>query len=157
MKRTDKKTEASKTLIGAVREFILSCPFIKEFEDAFPVIGVENLAEEVDSYMIEALPVNPVIKQYLDGSSIRQFAFVLASRELNGENEVNIENNQFYEKFSEWLDKCTRTNVFPELGEHREAMKINATTCGYVFNADETKATYQIQCNMKYYQKVGGN
>ena len=62
----------------------------------------------------------------------------------------------FYENFSEWLERCSLKGDLPELGEGKEAKKIQALTNGYVLNADETKAQYQIQCQLVYYQKFLG-
>lgn len=144
-------------IIGAVREFILTCPFLDKFEEAFPMIDVEELGEETNNYMIETVPVEPVVRKYLDGSSIRRFSFVFASRELNADTETKIENSGFYEDFTDWLEKCSNNKVFPTLKDGKEVMEIKATTCGYVFNDDETKSQYQIQCTMKYYQRVKEN
>ena len=44
----------------------------------------------------------------------------------------------------------------PEMDKGKRAIKIQALTNGYVFNADATKAQYQIQCQLIYYQKLGG-
>lgn len=139
------------TIIESIRNFIEDCPFLPEFRQA---VNAEYLGEEAGSYMIEATPVEPIIKRYMDGSSVRQFAFVFASREYFGQDAMeNIANSGFYEHFADWLETCTLSGILPEMEEKKTAKKIMAATTGYVFNADETKAMYQIQCKLIYFQE----
>lgn len=143
------------SLIGSIREFVNGCPLLQEFD---ALVGVEYLEENTKSYMIEASVTDtPIQKRYLNGDTIRRFNFVFCSREYFGLDTVeNMDVAEFYEDFSEWLEKCSLTNNLPDLGEGKEATKIRALTNGYVMNADETKAQYQIQCQLVYYQKFLG-
>ena len=97
----------------------------------------------------------PIKKRYMDGCTVRQLNFIFASREYFGrELAENLDIDEFYEKFSEWLEECSRTEEkLPVLGEGKEARKIEATTHGYVFDASETLAQYQIQCKLTYFQE----
>ena len=143
------------SLIGSIREFVNGCPLLQEFD---ALVGVEYLEENTKSYMIEASVTDtPIQKRYLNGDTIRHFNFVFASREYFGLDTVeNMDVAEFYEDFSEWLEECSLTNNLPDLGEGKEATKIRALTNGYVMNADETKAQYQIQCQLVYYQEFLG-
>ena len=90
----------------------------------------------------------------MDGSTVRQLNFIFASREYFGrELAENLDIDEFYEKFSEWLEECSMEKNLPVLGEGKEARKIEATTHGYVFDASETLAQYQIQCKLTYFQE----
>lgn len=138
------------TTIEYIRNFIETCPWLPEFRAA---INAEYLGEDTKSYMIESTPVDPVVKRYMDGSSVRQFAFVFASRECFGPDVIeNIDNSGFYEHFADWLEQCSRTGL-SDMGQGKQAKKCMAVTTGYVFNADETKAMYQIQCRLTYFQE----
>lgn len=139
------------TIIESVRNFIETCPYLPEFRAA---VNAQYLGEDVKSYMIESTPVEPVVKRYTDGSTLRQFAFVFASREYFGPDVIeNIDNSGFYEHFADWLEMSTMEGHLPEMEQGKHPRKILATTTGYVFNADETKAMYQIQCRLTYFQE----
>ena len=124
----------------------------------YDLVGVEHLPEDTKSYAIEAsVTSQPIKKRYINGDTERRFNFVLASREYFGADVAeNIDVAEFYEDFSDWLERCTINNELPEMDKGKRAIKIQALTNGYVFNADATKAQYQIQCQLIYYQKLGG-
>lgn len=145
------------SVIENVRAFINNkCPYLDEFD---AIVGVEYLPEDEKSYMIEAsITDKPVVKAYMNGDKIKRFNFVFASREYFGADIAeNMDIAGFYEHFSEWLEECDMNSVLPELSDGKEARHIKALTNGYVFNQTETKAQYQIQCQLIYFQKrLGG-
>ena len=69
-------------IINSIRKFMLECPHLDEFAKG---INVDYLDDEIASYSIEEVPTNPIIKRYVDGSSVRQFEFIFASRESYGQ------------------------------------------------------------------------
>lgn len=144
------------SVIGDVRTFIAGCPFLNEFSQGIgKLINVNYLDEGKKSYMVEpSVNDRPIKKRYMDGSTVRQLNFIFASREYFGrELAENLDIDEFYEKFSEWLEECSMEKKLPILGEGKEARKIEATTHGYVFDASETLAQYQIQCKLTYFQE----
>ncbi len=143
------------SVIECVRAFINQCPFLDEFD---VIVGVEYLPEDTKSYMIEASVTDkPVVKSYVNGDKIKKFNFVFASREYMGADTVeNMDVAGFYEHFSEWLEACEREGILPELSDGKEARHIKALTNGYVYDQTETKARYQIQCQLIYFQKGTG-
>lgn len=139
------------TVIESIRNFVETCPYLPEFRKA---VNAEYLGEAAKSYMIESTPIEPITKRYMDGSSVRQFAFVFASREYFGPDVIeNIDNSGFYEHFATWLEESTLSGKLPQMGAGRTPKKIVALTTGYVFNADKAKAMYQIQCKLIYFQE----
>lgn len=139
------------TIIESVRDFIQSCPFLDEFSKA---VNVNYMDDDAVNYMIEPTPVNPIVKNYIGGSSVRQFTFVFASREYYGPDTIeNISKSGFYERFADWLEASTLQRKLPVMGDKRTPRKIFAETTGYVYNADETLAQYQIQCKLIYFQE----
>lgn len=144
-----------KSVIEVIKDFIKTCPYLQDFEDGIKNIGVDYLDEKPDAYVIESVPVNPIVKYYTDGSAEKQFAFVFASKEYYGRDAMtNIENIGFYEKFSSWLMHKTRMRELPDLGEGREAWSVQATLTPYLFDIDPEMdvARYQIQCVLNYYE-----
>lgn len=137
------------TIIESVKNFILTCPFLVELA----AVNVDFLPDSPDTYSIESVPVNSVIRTYLDGSQERQFVFVFASRlYYSDETKNNIENSGFYENFSDWLDEQTKCGNLPIMREGLTPTKIEAMSSGYLFDisGDLSNARYQIQCRLTY-------
>lgn len=140
------------TIIKYIRDFIKTCPHLDEFHQG---IGIDYLREDATAYMIESVPVDPIVKKFMDGGSVRQFAFNFSSREVYGSDVLeNIENIGFFEHFSEWLEEQTDSRVLPELDARRMPLSVQATTPGYLYNNELDKAQYVIQCNFKYKQEA---
>ena len=141
----------SKTIIEAIRGWLRSYPPLADGR-----LGVDCLPEEAKTYSIDAIPGPEIVKQYLDGSTVKQFDFVLASRVFWGDQIIqNTDNLEWYENFSVWVKQQNqKPKHLPELGEYRTAQKIEVTTSGYLFQVSEDgKARYQIQLKLTYYEK----
>ena len=139
-------------IINSIRKFMLECPHLDEFAKG---INVDYLDDEIASYSIEEVPTNPIIKRYVDGSSVRQFEFIFASRESYGQEVLqNIENSGFYEHFADWIEKKNKASEFPVLGRNLQARKIECTSTGYAFQTDEDRARYQIQLRLTYFKEA---
>lgn len=141
------------SVAGKVKEFIETCPFLKEFGQAtFPVVYLDVLEDNATMYSIESTPAEPIVRRYANGDSVRQYVFSLCSRELYGtaENEATAE---FYEKFSDWLDDCTRDGILPALSGQLQSKSIRATTDGYLYDNEGTSCQYRIQCQFIYFKR----
>lgn len=137
------------TLIAAVRKYLETCPLLNGGR-----LNVDFLPAEATSYSVDVVPVKPVVKAYMDGSSKRQFLFTFATRVFYGPDyRQQLDNLCFFEEFGEWIEKQSRLRRLPELGEGRRAEKLEVTTSGYVFLPDTDTARYQIQCKLSYFQK----
>ena len=141
--------EQDKSIVECIRDFIKKCPYLPDYANT---IGVDYLDGDISSYAIEAVPCKPIIKTYVSGQTIRQFTFYFCSRECCTRDVLeNLEVSMFYEKFQDWLETCTRNEDLPVLTGGKAAQQIMATTHGYVFDANQDKAQYTIQCNLIYY------
>ena len=65
------------SIIQAIRDYIAACPLLHEGA----IVGVDRLGAQGVAYTIDTTPCEPVVRQYVDGGSMRQFLFVFASRE----------------------------------------------------------------------------
>ncbi len=132
---------------------------LKQYFEAYApdinVLGVDFLGDSIGIMVIEAVPCNPVLAAYLDGSTERQFLFVIGGREFYSE-EVwqGIENAGVYEQLQNWLMRQTRDGVLPVLDGGREATSLSVTSSAYILESDEPggNARYQIQCRLTYFQ-----
>lgn len=63
------------TIIQSLRDYFLTCPLMGD-----SAINVDYLPEgpEVE-YSIDTTPATEIVKQYIDGSSVRQYLFVIRS------------------------------------------------------------------------------
>lgn len=136
------------SIIEAIRTFVLLCPFLKD-----GIINVDFLGDQPTEYTIDGVPTAEVVRKYADGGTLKRYTFIFASREYYGENALkNIENNNFYEDFSKWLEKQNNEGILPLLDNGRTSQKIEALTPGYLFDSSTNNARYQIQCRLTYYE-----
>lgn len=137
-------------IIDSIRDYMLNCPVL----DAYAKLNVDFLGTQPTEYTIDSQPTTNIVKQYVDGSAIKQFVFVFGSREYYGPDVLqNIENSGFYEELSEWFDKQSKIGNLPALKNGKKAIKIEALTTGYLFDATEDNARYQIQCRLIYFEE----
>lgn len=137
------------TIIESVRNFLKDCPLLSDGK-----INVDFLPADAVAYSVDVTPITPVVKRYIDGSSLRQFAFVFATRTYYGDHlRQQIDNIGFFEAFAEWIEDQNRARKFPDLGEGRVVRSLEVTTSGYVFAPETDMARYQIQCRLTYFQE----
>ncbi len=136
------------TIIESVRQYLEGCPLLEGGR-----LNVDFLPPEAANYSVDVVPATPIIKQYLGGSSMRQFLFVVATRTYYGEHiRQQLDNLAFFEAFSEWIEDQNSKKIFPGLGPGRRPLKLEVTTSGYVFAVDTENARYQIQLKLTYFQ-----
>lgn len=136
-------------MIEKIREYFLGCPLIDEESQ----INVDYLGIEAVEYTIDSVPADPILKQYVDGGALKQFVFVFGSREYyNAQVTQNIANSGFYQEFSEWVNNENKQGNLPDLSGGKEPIKIEVISQGYLFDASEDNARYQIQLRLTYYE-----
>ncbi len=136
-------------IIEKIRKYMLGCPLLDEFGK----INVDYLGVNPTEYTIDSQPTTETLKEYVDGGKLKQYVFVFGSREYYGPDEIqNIENSGFYEKLSDWFHEQSEKGELPLLDDNKRAIKIEALTTGYLFDATEDNARYQIQARLIYYE-----
>ena len=140
----------SDTIIKSLWDYFLACPLMSDKK-----INVDFLPEKGVEYSIDTTPATEIVKQYIDGSSVRQYLFVIRSVEDYGPDVLqNLSNSGFYESLSTWLENQTREKNLPSLPEGKEPQKIEAQSTGYLFTTGPDTGKYQIQCRLQYFQEV---
>ena len=136
----------NKPVIECVRDYVMQFPELKD-----GCLLVDFLGSQPVEYVVETVPCDPVYKRYIDGSCVRQFLFLFASREYYSE-DVNkcIENNLFYEKFADWIEGNNYDGLLPELDDRYSAVSIEVVTGGYAFDEGTNTARYQMQLRLIY-------
>ena len=140
-------------IIESIRDYMRNLECLDTFNNAIRV-NINYLEENPDTYSIEEVPVEPVVKKYINGDSIRQYAFIFTSREPYGVDVLtNIDNSGFYEKLADEIERNNENEIFPLLDDGLEPLKIEVTSTGYAFAVTEDTAQYQINLRLKYFKR----
>lgn len=138
------------TLGETLWDYFRKCPLI----DQQNRLNFNALGAEPSECTIEDTPENPILQQYMDGSTVRAKTFVLGSRLSYGlDARMNIESSGAFEALRRWIEQQNRAKQFPALEEGRRALKLEALTDGYLFTSEEDTARYQIQLRLTYFEK----
>ena len=133
-------------MISKIRQYFFNLGIIDENSN----INVDFLSNEPIEYVIEPIPVEPIIRPYRDGGSLRQFVFQFGSREYYGADVIqNMKNTEFYEDFSALIEDNNRKGVLPKINGIQSIECLNNGT----INEDNTdNAKYVIQMRITYYK-----
>ena len=133
-------------MISKIRQYFFDLGIIDENSN----INVDFLSNEPIAYVIEPIPIEPILRQYADGSSLRQFVFQFGSREYFGADVIqNMRNTEFYEDFSELIEDNNKKGVLPKINGIQSIECLNNGT----INEDNTdNAKYVIQMRITYYK-----
>ena len=129
--------------------------WLKQYSKLKGRLDVDFLDEQADTYRIDTIPCEEIIKRYKDGGTVRQFQFAVSSRRFYEQNiKQNLSNLQFFEDLTKWVENKARSRSLPVMDKGRTAQKIVVTSTAYPFVVSEDgKARYQIQMRLEYYQK----
>ena len=133
-------------MISKIRQYFFDLGIIDENSN----INIDFLSNKPIEYVIEPIPIEPILRQYADGSSLRQFVFQFGSREYFGADVIqNMRNTEFYEDFSELIEDNNRKGVLPKINGIQSIECLNNGT----INEDNTdNAKYVIQMRITYYK-----
>lgn len=135
------------TVIECVRNWLKQYPALKGRLD------VDFLGENADTYSVDTIPCEEIIKRYKDGSTIKQFQFAVSSRCFYEQNiKQNIKNLSIFEGLTAWIEQKSRARELPQMDNNRTALKIIVTSTAYPFVVSEDgKARYQLQMRLEYF------
>lgn len=133
-------------MIDKLRQYFFDLGIIDENSN----INVDFLSNEPIQYVIEPIPVEPIIRPYSDGGSLRQFVFQFGSREYFGADVVqNMANTEFYEEFSALIEDNNRKGVLPKIDG---IQSIECLSNGTINEDNTDNAKYVIQMKITYYK-----
>ena len=118
-------------------------------------LDVDFLDDNADTYSVDTIPCEEVLKRYRDGSVLKQFQFTVSSRRYYEQNIAqNLGNLEFFEALTRWIEGKAAARELPAMDNNRTAQKIVVTSTAYPFIVSEDgKARYQLQMRLEYYQK----
>ena len=133
-------------MIEEIRAYLKSKELLKNGK-----IGVNYLAPKPLHYTIDAVPAEPIIRRYTDGSSLRQCIFIISSREsFDAEVAASLDINRFYEELAENFERLSAKKELPQFDAACGVipLRLEAMSTGYLMDSDETTARFQIQCRL---------
>jgi hypothetical protein len=137
-------------IIDGIKTYFDSCPLIDHGK-----INLNYIGAGTHEFSIIESPDNPVIRKYLDGTTIRLKSFAFMSvRSFGADVIANIDSSTFFEDLISWIEEQNRNRIFPDLPEKHTAKSIEVTATGFVFMAGASTAQMQIQVQLTYYKGV---
>lgn len=137
-------------MMEAIRNWLLTCPLIEHFGG----FSVNFLAAEPLAFSIEETPHIPVVKRYLDGSTLREKEWVLAAaQDYSPDALQQIANSGFWEQFTGWVEQQNKKKNFPQMPPGQTARAVEVTSTHYLYQVDANTGRYQVQMKLTYYQK----
>ena len=138
------------SIIEGLTDYFLRCPLLKD-----GVFRVNALGTDPVEYALESAITSPVVRTYVDGSSIRQYQFNFNSREAYSMDRIMaIRNESFYEDFCNWVEKQNVSGNLPEMPEGCEAQALTVLTPGFMLDATMINARYQVQLQLQYFKEA---
>lgn len=136
-------------MIDEIVKFLKTCDLFRKYGGKnFVKILVDTIGTETVQYSIEVNPVQPIVKRFIGGTCWQQINFDITSIEEFSPNDdgVNASNNEFYEKFAEWVYE-QNMNGLPQ-----GWIELEVVGNGYRYSDMETsdKASYRITLNLIY-------
>ena len=139
-----------KSIMEGLAAYFLDCPLLKD-----GVFRVNALGSEPVEYALETGITSPVLKRYVDGSSIRQYQFNFNSREAYSMDRIMaIQNESFYEDFCNWVEEQSRRGNLPEMPPGCEAQALSVLAPGFMLDATMENAFYQVQLQLQYFKEA---
>jgi hypothetical protein len=129
--------------------------WFRDYEGISGRFGVDFLDKNAGTHSIDTIPCEEVLKRYFDGSTRKQFQFAVSSQRFYDQDIAqNLENSQFFEDLTAWVEHKARARELPLMDNGRTALKIEVTSNAYPFIISEDgKARYQLQMRLEYFQK----
>ncbi len=138
------------SIIEGLDAYFRACPLLED-----GVFRVDALGSDPVEYALETGITTPVIRRYVDGSSVRQYQFNFNSREAYSMDRLlAIQNSRFYENLCNWVEEQSKAGNLPELPEGMEAQELTVLTPGFMLDASMECARYQVQLQLIYFKEA---
>lgn len=138
------------SIMEGLSDYFQMCPLLKD-----GVFRVNALGSDPVEYALETGITSPVVKRYVDGSSIRQYQFNFNSRDSYSMDRIlAIQNERFYEDFSGWVEEQNMVGNLPEMPDGCEAQSLTVLAPGFMMDATMENAYYQVQLQLRYFKEA---
>jgi hypothetical protein len=104
-------------------------------------------------YAIIPMAGTRIIERDLAGNTVREFPFAFQSVQSTADELERLDNNGFYEAFSDWMETQTTAGALPSLGSGKTATIIETLGQAYLYEQGQSSTgVYQVQCKLTYEQ-----
>jgi len=135
------------SVIGGIQTFIKTYSGLSNIG-----VWIDKVGPEIEVGIIP-IPGQRIVEENIDGSSIREYPFALQTCVLTADDAARLDNSEFFEEFSDWLESQTLAGTLPTLGSNQTATKIETTSSGALYEqGDSGTAIYQVVCKLTYEQ-----
>ena len=131
-------------MVEKIRKYLIE----NEIVDEECRVNVDFLGENPTEFAIIPIAVNPILKKYIDGSSLRQYQFQLISCSYYGADVLqNMANSKFYEELYDKIESFNDEGVLPDI---KGIESIECLNNGAILDATVNAARYSIQMKITY-------
>lgn len=131
-------------MIEKIRQYLIENKIV----DENCRINVDFLGEEPTEFSIVPIAVDPILKKYIDGSSLRQYQFQLISCNYYGSDVMqNIANSTFYENLYNLIEEKNDAGILPKI---KGIESIECLNNGAILDVTTNTARYSIQMKITY-------
>ena len=105
-------------MLEKVRAFLQTYPGLED-------LRVDCLPGAAGGFSLNSVPIEPVLRRYLDGTEKRQCRMNLWGRRSFGEDTASQEENlRWFADFAAWLAEQERVGNRPDLGETAKSLSL---------------------------------
>lgn len=131
-------------MIEKIRQYLIENKIV----DENCRVNVDFLGEEPTEFSIVPIAVDPILKKYIDGSSLRQYQFQLISCNYYGADVMqNIANSTFYENLYNLIEENNDAGILPKI---KGIESIECLNNGAILDITTNTARYSIQMKITY-------
>lgn len=130
-----------KSKIELIRDFIQSCPYLKNGK-----VNVDYIKDKAQSYSIDETASTTVLTRFKDGGTRNQILFDF-SIQANFSVLENIKNSKFCDDFTNWIKKQDKIGNLPQIDG---ICWIRCTGRGTILQTTETTVIYVIPMQVVY-------
>lgn len=100
---------AEKSKIELIKEFIETCPYLKNGK-----VNVDYIKDKPQSYSIDETPSTTILTQFVDGGTRNQILFDF-SIQADFSALENIKNSKFCDDFTDWVKQQDKKGNLPKI------------------------------------------
>ena len=132
---------AEKSKMELIKEFIETCPYIKNGK-----VNVDYIKDKPQSYSIDETPVDPILQNFADGGRRLQIQFDFSIQASFSALE-NIKNSKFCDDFFKWIYEQNKILNLPNIDG---ICWIKCLGRGTILQTTEATAIYVIPMQVVY-------
>ena len=133
------------SIIASVKDYLAACPLLSGKE-----ININYLSPQADSFAIDSVAREPVVKRYVSGETVRQYCFLLAGR-IAYDRDVaeNAGVSAFFEALEAWIEARNNAGIFPVLSDG-VPIAVEIVKSGAIKDTARTSARVEIELRLLY-------